>query len=86
MLQNTLPCAQKYTELRLNIDFPNSLMKPNWYIPAYADHTGFIKATQPTSYLMLIHLRRARENVVASLFRNKRKVNQKAQKLAQTSS
>ena len=80
-LLNTLPCAQKYTKLRLKIYFPSSLMKLNWYVSADADYTGFIQGTRLTSYLMLIHLRRARENVVASLFKNKRKVNQKAQKL-----
>jgi len=36
-------------------------MKLKWYVPVFADYAGFIQGTHPTSHLMLIHLRWARE-------------------------
>lgn len=46
-------------------------MKLKWYVPAYADYIAFVQGTYPTSYLMLMYLKRARETMVASLFKNK---------------
>lgn len=35
------------------------------------DYSGFMEATHSHLYLILIHLRRARENVFTSLFKSK---------------
>lgn len=83
-LQNciSLEYTSMCTEVRLKMQCPNRLMKLNWYMFIYTDCSGFMEATHSHLFLILIDLRRARENVFTSLFKSKRKVQQK---LVQTS-
>lgn len=56
---------------------PNGLIKLNWYMFIYTDYSGFIEATPSDLYLILIRLRRAKENVLTTFLKSKIKVHKK---------